>query len=70
MPSGLATDGMGSGSTKVGRVLTLSVFGCVGMACGIIMAEAAWDPRSNMPPANRDDCRRKVRRELTMGLSG
>jgi hypothetical protein len=33
------------------------------------MAEAVWDPRSNRPPANRDDWRKKVRREVTRGLS-
>jgi hypothetical protein len=48
-------------------VLTLSVLGCIGMAC--IMADATLDPPSNTPPANMEDCRRKFRREVTEGLS-
>jgi hypothetical protein len=37
------------------------------MAC--IMADAALDPSSNTPPAIMEDCRKKVRREVTRGLS-
>ena len=47
--------------------LTLSVLGCVGMAC--IMADATLDLSSNTPPANMEDCRKKFRREVTGGLS-
>ena len=67
VPLDLATGGIGKGSTKFARVLTLSVLGCVGMAC--IMAEATLDPSSNILPANMEDCRKKFRREVNVGLS-